>query len=166
MLWFSIQMEIQSLSQQHVGWRRSLVFIITCLECLLSSHLHRAHEKKMLSHLYLSVSLTLLTALFVWYIQVYVCMYITYMLYAELCFYSIYNMSRHIIYLICKRKFFSSVISHLETCGNEFACVCSFFLQYQGWQLPVSPTHLRTDLGRTKTLLHVAEDDQRLFLPH
>lgn len=122
--------------------------------------------KKMLSHLYLSVSLTLLTALFVWYIQVYVCMYITYMLYAELCFYSIYNMSSHIIYLICKRKFFSSVISHLETCGNEFACVCSFFLQYQGWQLPASPMHLRTDLGCTKTLLHVAEDDQRLFLPH
>ena len=84
--------------------------------------------KKILSHLYLlsvfntTDEYTLL--LFVWHVQVYcVCM-----LYAELCFYSIYNMCSHIIYIIGKRKFSSSVISQLETCGNEFACMCLLLL--------------------------------------
>lgn len=97
--------------------------------------------KKILSHLYfLSVfnttdEYTLL--LFVWYVQVYcVCM-----LYAELCFYSIYNMCSHIIYIIGKRKFSSSVISQLETCGNEFACMCLLLLPSAAGMAAPSGSH-------------------------
>ena len=85
--------------------------------------------------------------------------YITYILYAEICFYSIYNMCNHIIYNICKRKFCSSVISHLEICGNDFARVCL---------LPPPPrpgmaTHSRSPASQKRSwtrqvLVHVAED--------
>ena len=92
--------------------------------------------------------------------------YITYILYADICFYSIYNMCNHIIYNICKRKFCSSVISRLEIFGNEFAHVCL---------LPPPPRPgMTTDSGfpasqkrswMCQVLAHVAKDGWIFIIP-
>lgn len=177
--WSCIQMEAQSLSQQQTGWRGSLVFmIIMCLKCLLSSHLQHAsgEKKKKKSHFYLLPVFPLLpvsTHLFSLcdiYRYICVCMeiYITYILYAEICFYSLYNMCSHIIYTICKRKFCPSVISRLEICGNEFACVCLLPLPLaQGMATTRSGSHASQKRSRMhQALVHVAKDDWRLIIPH
>lgn len=96
------------------------------------------------------------------YRYIWVCMeiYIPYILYAEICFYSLYNMCSHIIYTVCKRKFCPSVISQLEICGNEFACVClSPLPPAQG----MATTQKRSRMHQV--LVHLAKDDQRFIIP-
>lgn len=146
--------------------------IIMCLKCLLSSHLQHASggrkKKKKKSYFYLlsvfpllPVSTHLLSVCDT-YRYIWVCMeiYIPYILYAEICFYSLYNMCSHIIYTVCKRKFCPSVISQLEICGNEFACVClSPLPPAQG----MATTQKRSRMHQV--LVHLAKDDQRFIIP-
>lgn len=140
---------------------RGLKGRLVCLECLLSSHLHHSYGKKYC-----------LICIF--------CLFST--LPMSILFFSLCDMYKCIVYVCCMQSFVFTayiicavILYTLLVKGNSLpvlfpswrlvetnlhACVCSFFLQQQGWQLPVGPVHLWRNLGCTKTLLHVAEDAQ------